>query len=150
MPNKPNGLGQVTASVNVSNSQVHEPGLKRLKIALACEECRNRKVRCDGAEPSKSPCHLHLHDEGADTMVEYVEPADVEGNPIHQTVSILTSGLLVFQLGTLSSWKPVSSSLRLLKMVTRLHRRAMHTTSRDCCLCSVLKTWLWVHYFILL
>jgi hypothetical protein len=27
---------------------------KRRKIAVACDECRNRKVRCDGVQPGKS------------------------------------------------------------------------------------------------
>jgi hypothetical protein len=29
-------------------------GVRRPKIALACEECRARKVRCDGGVPSQS------------------------------------------------------------------------------------------------
>jgi hypothetical protein len=31
---------------------------KRHKIALACEECRARKVRCDGILPSRSLAHM--------------------------------------------------------------------------------------------
>jgi hypothetical protein len=36
-----------------SSGKQFEFGSKRLKIALACEECRNRKVRCDGVEPGE-------------------------------------------------------------------------------------------------
>ncbi|KAH8425056.1 Zn(II)2Cys6 transcription factor domain-containing protein [Aspergillus melleus] len=29
---------------------------KRRKIAVACDECRTRKVRCDGIQPVCGPC----------------------------------------------------------------------------------------------
>ncbi|TIA29914.1 hypothetical protein D6C78_09933 [Aureobasidium pullulans] len=32
------------------------PTSKRRKIAIACEPCRKRKVRCDGKQPTCSPC----------------------------------------------------------------------------------------------
>ncbi|KIW23707.1 uncharacterized protein PV07_11886 [Cladophialophora immunda] len=43
-------LGQSRRKKRAS-SKTRNPSLKRPKIALACEECRARKVRCDGAQP---------------------------------------------------------------------------------------------------
>ena len=30
-----------------------EPAVKRRKTQLACDECRNKKIKCDGVRPSK-------------------------------------------------------------------------------------------------
>lgn len=34
----------------------HERPMKRKRVALACEACRERKVRCDGSKPVCRPC----------------------------------------------------------------------------------------------
>jgi hypothetical protein len=38
------------------NSNISQPNLKRLKVKLACQECRDRKIRCDGGRPVCHPC----------------------------------------------------------------------------------------------
>ena len=46
-------------TLNMSNeSQSHSapPAQKRRKIALACERCRDRKIRCDGEKPACGAC----------------------------------------------------------------------------------------------
>ncbi|KAL4793685.1 C6 transcription factor [Aspergillus venezuelensis] len=39
-----------------SEPQAARPRPKRRKIAVACEECRGRKVRCDGVQPACGQC----------------------------------------------------------------------------------------------
>jgi hypothetical protein len=57
-------LGHPTAPVNIHQvtkalSQLYgdnPASAKRKRIALACDTCRERKVRCDGAKPVCGPC----------------------------------------------------------------------------------------------
>lgn len=48
---------KMTTNGRVGHSQSSKsPTGKRRKIAIACEPCRKRKVRCDGKQPTCSPC----------------------------------------------------------------------------------------------
>ncbi|THY01287.1 hypothetical protein D6D01_10375 [Aureobasidium pullulans] len=47
----------MTTNGRIGHSQSPKPPTsKRRKIAIACEPCRKRKVRCDGKQPTCSPC----------------------------------------------------------------------------------------------
>lgn len=37
---------------------------KRQKVSLACQECRDRKIKCDGARPTCGPCVKKKKPEG--------------------------------------------------------------------------------------
>lgn len=37
---------------------------KRQKVSLACQECRDRKIKCDGARPTCGPCLKKKKPEG--------------------------------------------------------------------------------------
>lgn len=41
--------------------RTQQPRKKRNKVALACEECRERKVRCDGVQPVCGTCSRRYH-----------------------------------------------------------------------------------------
>lgn len=42
-------------TISVSVSASGRP-TKRKRVALACDSCRDRKIKCDGSKPICSPC----------------------------------------------------------------------------------------------
>ncbi|KAH6986635.1 hypothetical protein EDB80DRAFT_542587, partial [Ilyonectria destructans] len=54
------------------------PSRNRRKISLACEECRARKVRCDGVRPQCSACRRRPRS-GRPCMY-LCEPLRISGN----------------------------------------------------------------------
>ncbi|KAI5817247.1 fungal-specific transcription factor domain-containing protein [Pyronema omphalodes] len=40
----------------MSTSDSGSPAQKRLRVSRACEQCRSKKIKCDGLQPTCSPC----------------------------------------------------------------------------------------------
>ncbi|KAL1297735.1 hypothetical protein AAFC00_006274 [Neodothiora populina] len=56
----PNALGDSSSDPSASSSHSQLPRneqKKRRQVTVACNECRKRKVKCDGLRPSCTPCH---------------------------------------------------------------------------------------------
>lgn len=47
---------QRTQPLDYSSSEDGTRPAKRKRVALACETCRERKIKCDGAKPICGPC----------------------------------------------------------------------------------------------
>ena len=52
-PASPADIPRISVTMNTEMQRLSR---KRQKIALACEECRARKIRCDGRRPRCSAC----------------------------------------------------------------------------------------------
>ncbi|KAH7141801.1 fungal-specific transcription factor domain-containing protein [Dactylonectria macrodidyma] len=74
----PQGLSGQDDAAQAHLQQGNVPSRNRRKISLACEECRARKVRCDGARPQCSACRRRPRS-GRPCMY-LCEPSRVSGN----------------------------------------------------------------------
>jgi hypothetical protein len=52
----PTSQDDTTDTTALSRDRPENPPAKRRKVPLACEACRDRKSRCDGARPMCSAC----------------------------------------------------------------------------------------------
>ncbi|KAI9497289.1 hypothetical protein BDB00DRAFT_805810 [Zychaea mexicana] len=63
-PPPPATTQQLQQPGDSSNSKNARPA-KRQKVSLACQECRDRKIKCDGIRPVCGPCVKKKRPEGS-------------------------------------------------------------------------------------
>ena len=63
--NNDNNNSNNNNSSNSSNNSKNARPIKRQKVSLACQECRDRKIKCDGQRPTCGPCVKKKRPEGS-------------------------------------------------------------------------------------
>lgn len=56
---RPSAFGIDVMNLNAGRLGQNDPAPKRRRITRACNFCRQKKVKCDGAEPTCSTCEMH-------------------------------------------------------------------------------------------
>lgn len=57
-------------------SEKQEPPRKRQRISLACDRCRNRKIKCNGVKPTCGTCERLLQHQPAEELTRCIYQAD--------------------------------------------------------------------------